>query len=476
MLFIQIHGICHKFHHAPVWFPAIARKTSLKEHIFMEILRTDVVIVGGGLAGLTAASYLAQAGVAVTLFEKAAKLGGRAATSLHEGYAFNRGIHALYTGGAAEEVLHELGITYQGHSPEAVHIVYQGKLYPFPTGLSSLLRNRLFDIGDKLELMGMFATLPRLKSQGFARMSIQEWIEHTFKRPRVRQFMTTFASTNVYSATLDQVSAEVLVHKLQLSLKHPVLYIDGGWQTLVDGLRTKAEQAGAQIMNGTRVEAVEYQDGQVRGVRLRDGRVVQAAAVILATTPAEAVKLVDSGNYEPLRRIVDSLIPAQVACLDVALRRLPDPRHAVVQDMEHSRFFSTQSLYARVAPEGGALIHALKLLDFAHPSDPREDERDLETLLDAVQPGWRDEVVKRIYLPRIEAIGMLPTTSVGGYAGRPTPIVPGIAHLYLAGDWIGAGFLADPSLGSARQVAQMLLRDKTFRAGQIAAIMQKSQE
>jgi phytoene dehydrogenase-like protein len=440
----------------------------------MSTLRTDVVIVGGGLAGLTAASYLAQAGVAVTLFEKASKLGGRAATSLHDGYAFNRGIHALYTGDSAEEVLNELGIAYNGHSPKAVHLFNQGKLYPFPTGLSSLLSNRLFDIGDKLELMRMFATLPRLKARDFARVSVQEWIGRTLKRSRTRQLMTMFASTNVYSATLDQVSAEVLIHKLQLSLKRPVLYIDGGWQTLVDGLRAKAEQAGARIVSGTRVEVVEYQDGQIQGVRLRDGSVVQASAVILATTPAEAVKLVDGGNYEPLRGIVDALIPAQVACLDVALRRLPDPRHAIVQDMEHPLFFSTQSLYARVAPEGGALIHALKLLDFAHPTDPREDEHDLENLLDSVQPGWRDELVKRVYLPRIEAIGMLPTVSAGGYAGRPTPIVPGIAHLYLAGDWIGAGFLADPSLGSARQVARMLLQDRAFRARKSGAIIAKN--
>jgi phytoene dehydrogenase-like protein len=65
-----------------------------------QLTQTDVVIVGGGMAGLTAACYLARSGVAVMLFEKAANLGGRAATQNHEGYLFNRGIHAIYTGGA----------------------------------------------------------------------------------------------------------------------------------------------------------------------------------------------------------------------------------------------------------------------------------------------------------------------------------------------------------------------------------------
>jgi hypothetical protein len=68
-------------------------------------------------------------------------------------------------------------------------------------------------------------------------------------------------------------------------------------------------------------------------------------------------------------------------------------------------------------------------------------------------------LVKRVFLPRIEAIGMLPTARTGGYAGRPGPMVPGIAHLYLAGDWIGEGFLSDPSMESARQVAQLVLQN-----------------
>ncbi|MBC8077946.1 MAG: hypothetical protein H7Y32_17850, partial [Chloroflexales bacterium] len=86
--------------------------------------------------------------------------------------------------------------------------------------------------------------------------------------------------------------------------------------------------------------------------------------------------------------------------------------------------------------------------------------RDLEALLDAVQPGWRAVLVKRVFLPHITACGALPTASSGGFAGRPHPQVAGLANLYLAGDWIGPeGFLADASFASARQAARLVLRD-----------------
>ncbi|HEX5502261.1 MAG TPA: FAD-dependent oxidoreductase, partial [Thermomicrobiales bacterium] len=58
-----------------------------------------VAVVGGGLAGLTAALYLARGGRAVTLFEKAHDLGGRAITEESEGYYFNLGPRALYRRG-----------------------------------------------------------------------------------------------------------------------------------------------------------------------------------------------------------------------------------------------------------------------------------------------------------------------------------------------------------------------------------------
>ena len=272
--------------------------------------------------------------------------------------------------------------------------------------------------------------------------------------------MTGLARTFVYSTALDLVSAELFVEKFQRALRHPVHYVDGGWRTLVDGLRAAAERAGARIVSNVQVESVEIGNGHARSVRLRDGSVVRASTVVVATSPRDAAKLVDGGEHPAMRQIVEGLIPARIACLDVALNRLPVPGRPIVQDLDGPRFMSAQSVYLRVAPEGAALIISFKQLDPRHPGDPREDERDLEDLLDAAQPGWHDALVKRQYLPRIEAVGTLPTAREGGFAGRPDPRVTGLDNLYLAGDWVGPeGFLVDASMASAHRAAELVLED-----------------
>ena len=68
------------------------------------------VVVGGGLAGLAAATLLARAGRSVALYERTSTIGGRAATHEEKGFRLNLGPHALYRGGAAMCVLRTLGI------------------------------------------------------------------------------------------------------------------------------------------------------------------------------------------------------------------------------------------------------------------------------------------------------------------------------------------------------------------------------
>ena len=90
----------------------------------------------------------------------------------------------------------------------------------------------------------------------------------------------------------------------------------------MDGLRQTAQEAGARLITQARVQAIDVA-GEGYRVRLADGSSVDASAVVLATDPGTASALVADGTHEPLRRFATQAIPAYVACLDIALRRLP---------------------------------------------------------------------------------------------------------------------------------------------------------
>jgi phytoene dehydrogenase-like protein len=421
------------------------------------IISTDIAIIGGGLAGLSAATYLARAGMDVTLFEKSSSLGGRAATQEHEGYAFNRGVHAFYYGSAGTRVLRELGVTYSYKNPRGVQLYKQGRFSSAPVSASTILRTDFLTAAEKLAFVGLFTKMMRTKPASVGGQSVREWLDREVRAPHLVQMLSAFARTLTYCSNLDLMSAEVFLQRVVLS---DIRYLDGGWQSMVKSLQARVTEAGAHIMSGTRVSELIQRGERIEGVRLADGRSVAARAVVLATTPAEALKVLDGDTCTSLRQTLAASQPVRVTCLDVALNCLPAPQHVIVFDLEQPRFLTTQSLFAQVAPEGGALIHAFKQLDPAQPGDPQRDERDLEEWLDRVQPGWRAVLVKRIFLPRIEAVSFLPTAHGGGLAGRPGVQVPGVSNLYLAGDWVGnAGYLADASLASARQAAHLLIQN-----------------
>lgn len=72
--------------------------------------RYDVVVVGAGAAGLTAAAYCAKAGLRVLVCERWHKAGGLVESFTHEGFTFDAGIRAFEDSGVISPMLRSLGI------------------------------------------------------------------------------------------------------------------------------------------------------------------------------------------------------------------------------------------------------------------------------------------------------------------------------------------------------------------------------
>lgn len=391
----------------------------------------DVVVVGGGLAGLAAAQLCVRAGLDVTVIDP--HQGGRAQSDVVDGFTFNRGPHALYLGMAAERVLRHLGVGWHGGPPSiaAGSMWVDGAPAPIPTNLGSVMRNPYLGLKDKASFLRLFAKVPRLVADEWSTRTVDELLDGLTDRAAKVARMAIRTST--YSASFSTMSADVAITALH---SKGVRYIDGGWQTLVDQLAR-----GIDIQPRT---AIAVRDDSVE---LDGGELVPTRASIVAVgTPHAAAAVLGRAPF-------DVGAPIEAACYDLGLN-VP-PTQVVLMSLDEPLYFSTHSPPARLAPEGTVVAHVARYL--TEHDAPANHKAALRAHADCA--GVDDSaIVADRYLHRMTVCGVLPTASRGGMAGRPTVDSAGRANVYLAGDWVGpTDQLADCALASAFDAATRLI-------------------
>ena len=411
----------------------------------------DVVVVGGGLAGLAAATVAARAGCAVVLLEARSAPGGRARTAGRRGYLLNEGAHALYRGGEALPVLQELGVEPVGAIPPAKGTmgIRGGRLGLLPVGPVSLATTDLLGARGKLGLAKVLATLPRIDTAKLGSESIGTWAARELPEADARAVLLAVVRLTTYSNDPHHLSADAALLQVQRAAAAGVLYLHGGWQTLVDGVRSAAVAAGVVLEPGRKVERLVPGAGGVRAVV--DGTAVEAGAVIVAAGgPAGLVGLLDEPS-EQARSWAASARPSRAACLDVGLDRPWGDGPAFAVGVDTPLYVSDVTRAAHLAPDGSALASVMRYLDPDEVTEPAADRRELEAGLDLLRPGWRDAADEVVFRPRLVASTDVPKAEAGGLRGRPGPEVPGAPRVFVAGDWVGpSGLLADAALASAR--------------------------
>jgi phytoene dehydrogenase-like protein len=357
------------------------------------------------------------------------------------------------------EVLRELGVHPRGRVPSVSggFAIKDGVKHTFPAGAISLFTTSLFGLSAKLETARLLRSIGGLEGNELMDVSVSEWLDQTFSHREVKEFVLAAIRVASYTNAPDLMSAGAAIEQLKKAFTKGVLYLDGGWQTLVDELRKVALGEGVTIETGARVDAVTRDaTGGVAGVRLAEGREIEAPIVIIASSPSTALRLVEGADRTSIAKWVNWAVPVNAACLDVALSHLPIPKATFALGVDRPLYLSVHSATARLAPEGSALIQTAKYLPPNDPASAEEIERELEGLLDLVQPGWREAIVYRRFLPDMVVMNGMPLARFGGMRGRPNPRVDDVRGLFVAGDWVGnEGLLVDAALSSAWAAAQM---------------------
>ncbi len=415
----------------------------------VDMRSADTIVIGGGLAGLSAAASLARSGRRVTVLEGAEHLGGRARSRHVDGYDLNLGPHALYRAAGGARVLRDLGVELAGRQPRLLRAgAYVGGEV---VSWTRLVRR---GVHQRARLAALLGGLGAGRAGALAGHPASSWIESTLDDPGARAVAASVLRTATYSADLDRLDAGAAARQLRAAMRG-VLYLDGGWSRLVDQLADLVVASGGEIVTGVRASTIEH-DYRVRAVHVVGGGTIETDAVVIAVTdPARALALMDGRGTDRFAATVAETVPVRMAHLDVALRPLPAPRFPNVLGIDMPLYLTVQSDVAAVAPPGGAVIHVGKYL---RPSEEGGDHRaELESMLDVAQPAWRDHVVNARYVPRSLVSGDHARLDTDGTTGRPTVDALGVDGLMLAGDWIGPnGMIGDAAICSGAAAAARL--------------------
>lgn len=436
----------------------------------------EIAIIGGGLAGLTAAVYLARDGKNVTVIEKSSKAGGRARTTIKDKFYFNQGPHALYANGIGPKVLDELNIKYTGKKVDSTkyYLTKKGKLYKLPTKLNEILTTKLLNgWGSKVEVLHFFIKLNKMKLDQLYPLSFQEWLDLNFKNPDSKDFVKMLGRIATYTYNTENLSARLALYQVKTAVTGSVVYLDEGWQTLIDQLVEIGKRNGVKYVHGKGVVTLQQDYAhdkknaqQIWKISLSDNTTLSYHNVIIATNPFHVYSLLKDNkkvNSEFLKQLENINRPARVATLDLALSSLPNPDVYGVYGMDTPLYISLHSAFAKLSTDrNGVLFHAMKYLDSSIGPNPLEDKLQLESLLDTIQPGWRKMIIRQRFLPN-----MIASNTVINYnnnetmENRPDTEVPGVNNLYIIGDWVGPdGMLADASFASAKAVALSILNNR----------------
>ncbi|MCR8631432.1 FAD-dependent oxidoreductase [Paenibacillus radicis (ex Xue et al. 2023)] len=439
-------------------------------HNNKEASKMKVAIIGGGLAGLTAAAYLSEEpGIEGVLFERSPQWGGRAFTYEKAGFTLNYGAHAIY-GIDRHEITtmeRELGLSFSSKQVDKRKVMYakNGQLTPAPLDFVNLMRTELLNPLQKVRFVGEitaiiaqihnvkhYKTLGDYLAQSDADEDVKELWEHLVCS---NFFITPEEARKVPGPVISDY-----YHNLFLSGR-PVNYVLGSWAVITNQLRQKIDISSRwEMALQEGVESVSYADRKF--VLKTKTRELAFDKIIFAMPVQQIGKLLKGSPWEPFLAPYENNTATEVMVYDIGLKRVVARPFSYISDMDNKMFISDVSATDHtLVPEGGQLLQGIAYLSerFADEEERKayldSKTKQMEALFDHYYPGWRDETaVKRVSKKAmVSSVKNVITNHL-----LPTRLdhVP----FYFCGDGcVGKGELAERAFSSARQAAKSILED-----------------
>jgi phytoene desaturase len=262
----------------------------------MKTQECDVVVIGAGIGGLSAAAFMTQAGYKTIVVEKLPFVGGRASSLNYKGFKLTTGAGA-YELILRDEIYEPLGIPFNVRIPEPNNVYYLGgKCYKVPE--KGKLRNALqLAAGEEETNKIMKAVKRALKwDEPSDSISLRDWL---------LQYTQNEKALGVFNASwqISEVTAGAIFREIKREGSFPYGYaIDGNLSMItpfVDFIKSK----GGEVYTRCRAMKILTEDGVATGVivtRKKGKEEIQlnCQAVISNVGPFGTVRLAGEENFD----------------------------------------------------------------------------------------------------------------------------------------------------------------------------------
>ncbi|MBF6071487.1 NAD(P)-binding protein [Nocardia farcinica] len=374
-------------------------------------MTTTITVVGGGLAGLTAAIACAEAGVPVRLYEAHATLGGRARATAPP-YVAHEGAHVFYADGPHYAWLKRRGFV-------------AGLGLPGPAAMARFGFRADGRVRPMLPMDVLRAQLRPVTApvdQDFRSWAAGRWGERTATR------MANAIAVATYDADTGRLSAAFvwdLVGRVFGPKVPAVRWVRGGWQRVIDRMAARAAELGVVVETGARLDALP-----------------SGGPVVVATDLHAARRLLGDDTL--------AWTSGNAALLDLGV---PADRRdrTILFDLDEGGFHESYTMQdPTIAPAGHSLFQ-LQMPVRAGES-PRAAQDRLARFADLAVPGWRDRATFR---RTATAKGRTGALDLPGQTWRDRPAVVRGDDVFLAGDMVAApGMRGEISINSALHAAR----------------------